>query len=232
MKFSAVAVATAALLLAAQPARACAIYTDFPLEKTLESDAVVIGYVTDFRPNRRSESPLLTRVIQSWIGQDDNENRFMPTARVTLRIAETLSGSVPTTVTADWHSGLNNGPPEGLRGAYLMALQANGTSRLPDASAYSVVSGICSGALVFRRGSEKANSVRALFGLKSEPLELPPRTFAERLGYRAVPWPTLVAYGFVAISVILIGLIAMWPKRRRKILESDVDKPSDNDGSA
>ena len=231
MRFSAVAVATAALLLAAQSAIACPIHLETPLEETLEADVVVIGYVTDFKPSRRSEVSFLRRVVQSWTGQVDNEHYRIPTARLTLRVAETLSGSVPTTITAAWESGMNNGPPNDMRGAYLIALRANEVSRFPDASAYSVVSDACSSALVFRRGSEQANSVRALFGLQSEPLELPPKTLAERLGYRAVPWPTVVAYGFLAVSVILIGLIAMWPRRRANILESDGDKASDDDRS-
>ncbi|MBJ7446224.1 MAG: hypothetical protein JHC81_01715 [Brevundimonas sp.] len=230
MKYLAVAVTTAALMVAAQPACACPMHIDTPIEETLESDAVVIGYVVDFKSVQRVERPFPARVWQRLLGKDGNEGRDAP-ALVTLRVAETLAGSVPTTVTADWHNGLNNGPPEEMRGAYLMALRINEASRLPDASAYSVVSGICSGALVFRRGSEKANAIRALFGLQSEPLELPPKTFAESLGYRAVPWPTLVAYGFLAVSVILIGLIAMWPRRRANILESDGDKASDDDGS-
>lgn len=151
---------------------------------------------------------------------------------MTLRVAETLVGSVPTTFTADWPQGINNGPPDDMRGAYLTAMRANEISGLQDASAYSVISDACSSALVFRRGSEQANSVRALFGLQPEPLELPPKTLAERLGYRSIPWPTLVAYAFLALSTILIGSIAIWPKRRASGLSSDVDKPSKNKKSA
>lgn len=191
------AVAATAWLLTAASAQACAVYQPPRPADAREAEAVVIGTV------RRLERAPSRRV------------------RITVEVDRVISGRAPRTITVDWFSMMNNGPPETMSGGYLFALQKTSPSMSEggDPADFAVLQGVCSGALVFRRGSPEANAVREMFGLWPEP---PPEPVAASLpapmerGRRSpIPWAVLTMCGVVGIGAALIGWIVLRPRRRR-----------------
>lgn len=185
------AVAASAGLLTAASAQACAVYQPPRPADARQADAVVIGTVRRFEraPSRR--------------------------VRITVEVDRVITGRAPRTITVDWFSMMNNGPPETMSGGYLFALQKTAPSAGGASADYAVLQGNCSGALVFRRGSPEANAVREMFGLWPEPPEPPLAAPAERVRRPPIPWAVLTMCGIVGIGAALIGWIALRPRRRR-----------------
>ena len=197
MRGSIAAIAATAALSAATSAQACIAQTQLRLEDVRQADVIVIGHVKHFDPIR--------------VARDRKIDWYSP-ARLTLEVDETILGQSSRIMTVDWHQATNHGPPKSIRGSYLVALR-QGPSNGASPNRLMVLQDACSGSFVFQRGGGGANAVRAIYGLPPESLVPLPRSLAESLEDRLIRWPTLVAYGFVAFSVLLIGLIVLWPRR-------------------
>lgn len=180
----------AALLFAVAAADACPRYIDPDPTRARQADAVVVGYVT-------------------------KNDRKPGGSRLTVQIHQTIAGSAPSTATIWWNQMMNNGPPERFRGGYVFALMKLPPSRSADSDAFAVMQGICSGAVVFRRGSDEANAIREMFGLWPEPLEVPIKTPLDWLREAATSWPTLLAYVLLAMAAGSTALIWLWPRKRK-----------------
>lgn len=220
--YRSVAAVTAAIsLLTVVSAEACPVYLQPRLADARQADAVVVGYVTAYR---RELSPAGRASIEKWLANNPGASRehlrdirsSTDRARITVEVDHAIAGEAPSTITVYWYRMTNNGPPESMRGGYLFALRKNPSSTTSDAAAdYAVMQGICTGAIVFRRGSSEANAIREMFGLWPEPLEVPRKALAESFRDPSIPWPTLIVYGLLAVGSAAIGLVAFWPRRRR-----------------
>tara|TARA_R110002012_G_scaffold302549_2_gene503765 strand:+ start:254602 stop:255150 length:549 start_codon:yes stop_codon:yes gene_type:complete len=177
-------------LLTVASADACPVYIEPKLSDARQADAVVVGYVTkDVRATDR--------------------------ARLTVEINHIIAGTVPSAVTVYWYREINNGPPERISGGYVFALRKLPPSMSADGvDAYAVMQGVCSGALVFRRGSTQANAIREMFGLEPEPLEPPPETFVESFKAALISGPALIVFGLLTTGATFTG-VALWRRRRR-----------------
>lgn len=218
---SATAVAVAASLLTVASAGACPIYIEPKLSDARQADAVVVGYVTK---HVREASPERKASTEEWLANNSNASRAerrnarnaTDRARLTVEIDHVITGTVPSRITVYWYRMLNNGPPEYINGGFVFALRRAPPSTSAEApDTYAVMQGTCEGAMVFRRGGPAANAIREMFGLRPEPLEVPRKTFAQWFKDPPTPWPTLGAYGILGAGVVMIGLIALWPRRRR-----------------
>lgn len=193
----AAATVLAASFLTVPSADACPTYIQPRLADARQADAVVVGYVTK---DVRETSP---------------ERNAIDRARLTVQIDHAITGTTPSTVTVYWYRMTNNGPPDHINGGYVFSLRRNIASTSGDApDTYAVMQGICSGALVFRRGSPEANAIREMSGLWPEPLEVPRKTVLESVSDLSTQWPTLVGCGLLAAGAAIVGLIAFWPRRR------------------
>lgn len=215
------AAATVALsLLSAASATACPIHIPPTLADARKADAVVVGYVTK---DVRETSPERKAAIERWLASDPDVSRkerraarrATDRARLTVAIDHVIAGSAPSTATVFWYRMTNNGPPAHVSGGYVFALhKVPSPSSTTEPPVFAVMQGICTDALVFRRGSPQANAIREMYGLWPEPLEAEPYPPPRRPQDPAISWPAAVMYALLAIGAAAIGLIALWPKRR------------------
>ncbi|WP_339932504.1 hypothetical protein [uncultured Brevundimonas sp.] len=217
---SAAAAIAAISLLTVASADACPVYIEPKLTDARQADAVVVGYVTK---DVRETSPARKAWVEKWLANHPDAPRAKrrdvrsatDRARLTVEINHTIAGTVPSTVTVFWSRMTNNGPPERISGGYVFALRKLPPSTAADGiDAYVVIQGVCSGALVFRRGSTEANAIREMFGLWPEPLEAPRKSLAELTRDAPIPGPALVVLGLLATSAAFAG-VALWRRRRR-----------------
>lgn len=216
----AVAATAAISLLSVASADACAIYTEPKLSDARRADAVVVGYVMK---DVREATPARKAWVEKWLSTNPYAPRAerrdvsgaTDRARLTVEINHVIAGTVPSTVTVFWTQMTNNGPPESISGGYVFALRKLPPSTsATDVDAYAVMQGVCSGALVFRRGSTEANAIREMFGLWPEPLEAPRKTLAELTKDAPIPGPALIVLGLLATSASFAGVV-LWRRKRR-----------------
>ena len=194
-------VAIAGVLMAVwcAPALACAIYIRPDPATAKQADAVVVGKVTKLR-----------RDIAKWKTIGPGGGGQSNNARLTVEIDEVISGAAAPVITVSWREMLNNGPPDRLTGDHLFALK-----KLPNSAqsrdAYEVVQGLCTGALVYPRGSAGANAIRAVFGMEAERPEAPQNVSAD------VPWLALALGGFLGLGGLLIAARIFLRRRARNL---------------
>ena len=217
-EWAAATAAVAATLLTAAPVSACPIYEQPRLNDARRADAVVVGYVTK---DVREASPALRAWIERLLKSPDatraerrSARNQTDRARLTVKIDHVITGTTPSTVTVNWYEMTNNGPPNRFGGGYVFALRRDASSTFKEPHTYEVMQGVCSGALVFRRGSPSANAIREMFGLWPEPLELPRKTPSDWFKQAATSWPTLLVYTLLAIGAASFALIWFWPRKR------------------
>lgn len=218
--YRAAAATVAISLLTVASANACPVYMEPKLSDVRQADAIVVGYVTK---DVRETSPARKAWIERWRANNPDASRddrrkvgnAADRARLTVEVDHAIAGTAPSMVTVYWYRMTNNGPPDRINGGYVFALRKDPSASTDEPHAYAVMQGICTGALVFRRGSPGANAIREMFGLSPEPLEAPRKTLAESLEDPPIPWPTLVAYGLLAMGALAIGLIVLWPRQGR-----------------
>lgn len=128
---------------------------------------------------------------------------------MTIKVEEVVSGSVAPIITVYWHEMTNNGPPDRLSGSYILALKKRPG---PDNSGevYDVVQGICTGALVYPRGSAEANAIRAVFGLEPQPPPGPEKASSD------FHFPALAVGWVVGLAGLMIAAGALWRRRGRQ----------------
>ena len=206
--------------LAATSAYACTIYTAPNLTDARRADTVVVGHVMN---DVREVSPARKAWLESWRAKNPHASRAeritversAGRARLTFIVDRAIVGSPPRKITVLWDTQINNGPPDRISGGYVFALfkEPQG-SPSADGGRYAVMQGPCSGAFAFPRGTPEANAIRAMFGLSPELLEAPRSTVADMIRSPSIPWPSLIAYGILAIGAALILLILVWPRRK------------------